>query len=145
MENAGRVLLVERDWAARERMGRWLEDAGYETLACPGPSEPDYNCVASRAGRCPLAVGASVVVLDLRLEGAPAGDGTTAGELLTCYLSEGAGVVALQRIGTDPPRRDEQVVVLPWPPEQTALLKAVRSVVAGRNLGGDHHAARWSA
>lgn len=38
------VLVVEADPAERERFGSWLEGSGFDVLACPGPTEPDYTC-----------------------------------------------------------------------------------------------------
>ncbi len=34
------ILLVEHDEQRRALFGGWLQDAGYEVLACPGPSAP---------------------------------------------------------------------------------------------------------
>jgi CheY-like chemotaxis protein len=59
------ILLVEHDEQRRALMGGWLQDAGYDVLTCPGPSAPEYSCIGSRAGGCPLVDPASLVVLDL--------------------------------------------------------------------------------
>src|SRR6266498_4008485 len=59
------ILLVEHDEQRRALIGGWLQDAGYDVLTCPGPSAPEYSCIGSRAGGCPLVDPASLVVLDL--------------------------------------------------------------------------------
>jgi hypothetical protein len=46
----GPVLLVERDSEERDLIGGWLENAGYDVLACPGPSAPDYTCIGGDGG-----------------------------------------------------------------------------------------------
>jgi hypothetical protein len=90
------ILLVEADRVERERFGGWLEGAGFEVVQCPGPSEPDYTCVGSRAGRaCALAEQADVIVLDLSLQSEAVMMGTAAEELLGLYLVAGRRVVAL--------------------------------------------------
>jgi hypothetical protein len=76
----GTVLLVESDAQERERVATGLEDAGFNVTLCPGPSGPDYTCVGARTLECPLAKGASVVVLDMWLEGVALMEGTPAEE-----------------------------------------------------------------
>ena len=91
----GTVLLVESDAQERERLAAGLEDAGFDVTLCPGPSGPDYTCVGSRTLECPLAKEASVVVLDMWLDGEDLMEGTPAEELLDVYLLAGHRVVAL--------------------------------------------------
>jgi hypothetical protein len=91
----GTVLLVESDAQERERLAAGLEDAGFDVTLCPGPSGPDYTCVGARTLECPLAKGASVVVLDMTLDGEDLMEGTPAEELLNVYLLAGHRVVAL--------------------------------------------------
>ena len=45
MPEEGTVLLVESDHAESERLGRALEDAGYEVITCPGPAAPEFACI----------------------------------------------------------------------------------------------------
>src|SRR5438067_1513658 len=59
------ILLVERDKVTADRLAGWLEDAGFDVLACPGPSAPGYRCVGSLRGSCPLVEPVDLVVLDL--------------------------------------------------------------------------------
>jgi hypothetical protein len=92
---AGSVLIVEADPVERARFGGWLERAGYDILVCPGPSGPDYTCVGSRAGTCPLAAEAAIVVLDMSLDSESVVMGTTAEELLGMYLMSGHRVLVL--------------------------------------------------
>jgi two-component system, NarL family, invasion response regulator UvrY len=61
------VLLVAKPEDERARLAAWLEEADLRVIACPGPRSPD-PCVGMR-GRCPLAEGADVVVLDLSMPG----------------------------------------------------------------------------
>jgi len=94
-EPRGTVLLVESDAQERERLAAGLEDAGFDVTLCPGPSGPDYTCVGARTLECPLAKGASVVVLDMWLDGDDLMEGTPAEELLDVYLLAGHRVIVL--------------------------------------------------
>jgi hypothetical protein len=89
------ALIVESDEQEAERLAGRLEDAGFEVTLCPGPSGPDYTCVGARTLECPLAKGASVVVLDMNLDGDDLMDGTPAEELLNVYRLAGHRVIAL--------------------------------------------------
>ena len=91
----GTVLLVDADADERNRLGSWLEEDGFNVITCTGPTEPDYTCIGARAGACPLADAASVVVLDMSTESELVMEGTAAEELLGLYLFSGARVVAL--------------------------------------------------
>jgi hypothetical protein len=94
-ETRGAALIVESDEQEGERLAACLEDAGFEVTLCPGPSGPDYTCVGARTLECPLAKGASIVVLDMRLDGDDLIEGTPAEELLNVYLLAGHRVIAL--------------------------------------------------
>src|SRR5712691_7819822 len=80
-EERASVLLVERSRDVRDRIGGWLEEAGYDVLNCPGPTAPDYRCVAGRGGSCPFVHGADAVVLDLLLDSDAVLEGTSAVDL----------------------------------------------------------------
>jgi CheY-like chemotaxis protein len=124
--SSGTVLLVESDAQKRERLAACLEDAGFEVTLCPGPSGPDYTCVGARTLECPLAKGASVVILDMSLDSEDLMEGTPAEELLNVYLLAGQPVVAL---GLHP--HDEipgRSVRLRRHPESEELLRAVGSL-----------------
>ena len=100
------VLLVEADAEERIRFGTWLEEAGFDLLTCPGPTEPDYTCIGGRTGVCPLAAEASIVVLDIDLESEAVVMGTAAEDLLGMYLLSGHRVVVLgSRGGEEIPGR----------------------------------------
>lgn len=130
------VLVVEADPEARERIGGWLDGAGYEVLTCPGPMAPDYTCVAGRGGRCALAEGADVVVLDMWLGSSTVMEGTSPDELLAYYLDLDRPVVALSRTGDRSPLTpDERVTDLGWPPRRERLLEAVRAALIARVSG----------
>jgi hypothetical protein len=75
------VLIVDRDVDTRDRLEGWLEDVGFGVVVCAGPSAPEFTCVGSREGRCPLAQDADLVVLDLWLESDAAMMGTRAASL----------------------------------------------------------------
>ena len=65
------ILLVESERLVRDVAGRWLEDAGHEVLACPGPSGPDSTCLGASGKPCPLERGADlerVRARDLRVQ-----------------------------------------------------------------------------
>jgi hypothetical protein len=121
------VLLVEADADERRRFGSWLELHGFDVMSCPGPTGPDYECMGVRAERpCPLAAGASIVVIDLSLESETVMLGTPAEDLLGMYLSSGHRVVALgSRRGEDVPGR---LVRLRRHPDRADLVVAVRSL-----------------
>jgi hypothetical protein len=94
-EPRGTALIVESDEQVGERLAVCLQEAGFEVTLCPGPSGPDYTCVGARTLECPLAKGASIVVLDMRLDGDDLIEGTPAEELLNVYLLAGHRVIAL--------------------------------------------------
>jgi hypothetical protein len=124
------VLLVEADPEERERLGSWLEDAGYGVMTCSGPIGPDYACVGDRTNACPLAAAASVVVLDMNTESEAVVMGTASEDLLGMYLFEGRRVVTL---GSH--RNDEipgQLLHLRRYPERDDLVEAVRSLGIAR-------------
>jgi CheY-like chemotaxis protein len=79
------VLLVEHDREQRERIGAWLEGAGFDVYVCPGPSAPTYTCIASEGHPCPLVHAADLVLLDLWLASESALMGTSVSELLSYY------------------------------------------------------------
>jgi hypothetical protein len=81
------VLNVDRDPDTRDRVGRWLEDAGLDVVACPGPTAPEFTCIGSRDGHCPLAQKADLIVLDLWLDSDAAMIGTRAWNLVRFYRS----------------------------------------------------------
>jgi hypothetical protein len=122
-EPRGTALIVESDEQEGERLAACLEDAGFEVTVCPGPSGPDYTCVGARTLQCPLANGASVVILDMSLDGDDLMEGAPAAELLNVYLLAGHRVIAL---GLDP--HDEipgRSVRLRRHPKSEELIKAV--------------------
>jgi hypothetical protein len=122
-EPRGTALIVESDEQEGERLAACLENAGFEVTVCPGPSGPDYTCVGARTLQCPLATGASVVILDMSLDGDDLMEGAPAAELLNVYLLAGHRVIAL---GLHP--RDEipgRSVRLRRHPESEELIEAV--------------------
>lgn len=119
------VLVVEADPPVRARIGRWLEAEGYEVLSCPGPMPPEYTCVIARERRCALAAAADLVVLDTWLESSDVMEGTPPDELLAAYLALDLPVVLLRRGDADGLPPDERVRGVRWPPDRTALLRAV--------------------
>jgi CheY-like chemotaxis protein len=123
------VLVVESDPEGRELIGSWLESAGFQVLACPGPQAPGYVCVGGRTGWCPLIEPADAVVIDLRLVGEDAMHGTGAAELLALYTSSGKPVVAVgpdREIAKVP---TPAVFIGPWPPEPYSLVRSVQDAL----------------
>jgi DNA-binding response OmpR family regulator len=132
-EERASVLLVERSRGVRDRIGRWLEDAGYDVLGCPGPTAPEYRCVAGKGGSCPLVPGADAVVLDLSLESDAVLEGTSALDLLGYYLGSGLPVVVLTH--EDEPVHlfsEENLTILSWPPDHREMVKTVRALLRAR-------------
>jgi hypothetical protein len=125
----GTVLLVESVSSERERLGKALEQAGYQVIACPGPTAPDYTCIGGREGYCPLLERADVVVLDPWLAGDEIGVGTSPEELFALYARSGRAVVAIDAVRLDPVARGS-MIRLDRHPEGQALVAAVR-VAAG--------------
>jgi CheY-like chemotaxis protein len=92
--NLPSVLVVASDGVERDRISAALEGHGFQVLLCSGPAAPDYTCLGTRKGRCPLATDECVVVLDMDLP-TDAGSGTSAEELLDFYLEARHPVLAL--------------------------------------------------
>lgn len=126
------VLLVAGDASTRQDIAGWLEEGGFDVVACPGPTAPEYSCIGGRGGRCVLAEGADAVVLDLRLDSDVLMRGTPGWQLMLRYLEWGRPVVALAG-AEDPvrPRAGAGLTVLPRPPERDALVDAVREALRG--------------
>jgi hypothetical protein len=76
------ILVVTEDSEPSEAMSAWLREAGLRVLACPGP-QPRPMSVPVTGRRCPFAVGADVVVLDLWLASDTMLRGTPAMQLLS--------------------------------------------------------------
>ena len=128
MPQEGTVLLVESDEGERDRLGKALEQAGYQVIACPGPTAPAYTCIGGREGYCPLLERADVVVLDPWLAGDELGVGTSPDELFALYTGSGRTVVAIDAVRLDPVPRGG-MIRLDRHPEARAVVAAVR--VAG--------------
>ena len=141
MPQDGTVLLVESDEGERERLGTALEGAGYQVIACPGPTAPDYTCIGGREG-CPLLERADVVVLDPWLAGDEIGVGTTSDDLVALYAGRGRTVVAIDAVHLDPIAQGN-IIRLDRHPEARSVVAAVRiaaeveGFVLRRPLGGD--------
>jgi len=130
------VLVVEADPAERRSMGAWLEEAGFDVVLCPGPSGPEYTCVGSREGVCPLVAQADVVVIDMSLESEIVMQGTAAEELLDLYLTTGRHVITLGSHGGPDPFAEDVVVRLSRHPGRDDLMQAVRTALGrGVRLG----------
>ena len=124
----GPILLVEHDHERRALIGGWLEEAGYDVLTCPGPSEPDYSCIGRREGRCTLVDPASLVVLDLSFSPDAVVRAPIDADLLGFYLLAGKPIITLGRgddLLADP--IENQVVALERTPDRRDFLAAVRS------------------
>ena len=128
------VLVVEPQADLRDHIGGLAEAAGFDVLTCPGPTGPDYACLGVRGPGCPLAAYADLVVLDLSLDSELAMEGATAVELITYYLGEGKGIVALSRNGSSAthPFDEERVNVLRWPGESRDLVAKLREAASAR-------------
>lgn len=127
MPDEGTVLLVEADEGERERLGKALEDGGYQVIACPGPTAPDYRCIGGREGYCPLLERADVVVLDSWLTGDELGVGTSSDELLDLYTGAGRPVVVLGSGGWRQPFAEGRVIYLDDRPGASETVAAIRT------------------
>ena len=126
------VLLVEADAEDRQLYGAWLEGAGFEVMACPGPRAPDYTCIGDRDGACPLTTDVDMIVLDTRLDSEMAFEGTSASDLLSVYRATGKPILIAPdgSLGA----HERGVVRLPWPVESTDLVLSARSVIGERRI-----------
>ncbi len=132
-EEPGTVLLVERSREDLDRIGRWLEEGGYEVLDCPGPTGPEYRCVAGRTGSCPLVPGADAVVIDLWLESDAVLEGTSAVDLLGFYLGSGLPVVALTHSEEAVHLFcEDNLATLSWPPDRREVVETVGALLRPR-------------
>src|SRR5512132_438528 len=136
------VLLVESDPVERERLAATLEGNGFEVVLCPGPTAPDYTCVGARVGRCPLATGGCVVVMDMHQDGAAADSGTSAEELLNFYLQTQHPVVTLS--ARPIARDDARVLELRRHPDTDMLLMAVWWAASPKATGHQVVRGAWS-
>jgi CheY-like chemotaxis protein len=132
-----RVLIVESDGLVRDVVAERLESAGFEVGMCPGPSGPDYTCLGSRGGTCPLEQAADVVVLDAEIPGEDVPDSASGVELLSYYVGAGKPVIAM-RAGSEMLRmfEDDQVHGLGWPPDRDALVQAIEKVAPSESTAG---------
>jgi DNA-binding response OmpR family regulator len=138
------VLLVEHDRGVLERLGEWLEEAGFQVMVCPGPTAPSYTCIGGEGGPCPLVRAADGVVLDPCLASDAVLTGTSAVELLSYYVSTGKPLVAFTGRDSDAAVRlfgDDGVVFVRWPPDRRELVETVR-VLLERPRAGPPRAAR---
>jgi hypothetical protein len=125
-----RVLVVVADERAREELGRELEAAGHEVLACPGPG-PDDACVGARTGTCPLASGADAVVLDTVLLGDELNGGATGWQLALLYRDLGLALVALVEPGDEASLlRGEGATIVRRPASGRAAVRALERAVS---------------
>jgi CheY-like chemotaxis protein len=108
------VLVVEPDAEERDRLGSWLEAAGYGVINCPGPPRAGMVCLGQRGRACGLVEISDLLVLDLRLVRDAVSERTPGRRLVHYYLSSGKPVVLLGDAAQLAKRyRDDQVVVLP--------------------------------
>lgn len=122
------VLIVDRDANTRDRVGRWLENAGLDVVTCPGPTAPEFTCIGSRDGQCPLAREADVIVLNLWLESDAAMLGTRARSLVGFYRSWDKPLVVMSDRHDDVAEwvEDLPVAAVDWPPDRRDLVETIR-------------------
>jgi hypothetical protein len=125
------ILLVDQDSEERDLIGGWLENDGYDVLACPGPSAPDYTCIGGEGGHCPLVDPVGLVIVDLWLGGDAMLQGTAAVDLLGYYLSTGKPVIAICH-GGEPVGLflEDHLVAVEGHPDRGELLEAVRALTS---------------
>jgi hypothetical protein len=117
------VLVVSADPGDRDQYGGWLEEEGFEVLACPGPSRPGYVCVGGKTGTCALARCSDLVVLDASLPSDELAEGTSGSELVTLYTSLGKPVAAVSTLRSEAP---PPAAWLRSPTSRAELIMAVR-------------------
>jgi hypothetical protein len=124
------VLLVENEEQRRTLFGGWLESVGFDVLTCPGPSAPEYSCIGTRAGRCPLVDAASLIVLGPPSSSDPAGGSTARLDVVSYCLMTGKPVIALGVEGLLAHRPEDQLIVFPRTPERRDLITAARAFMS---------------
>ena len=135
-KNEATILVVERDRAAADRYGKWLEAAGFTAINCPGPTGTDYDCLGLKGLPCPLNHAADVVLLDSRRLPGLADKQRPGWRLLRYYLKAGKPVIVIaDRDRPDRTFRPEQVAVLQSEPGRESMLLAVRRML--------HESQRW--
>jgi DNA-binding response OmpR family regulator len=124
------VLIVDRDPDTRDRVGGWLEDEGLDVVACPGPTAPEFRCIGSRDGHCPLAQEADLIVLDLWLESDAAMLGTRSTSLVRFYRSWHKPLVVMSDRHDDVAEwiEDLSVAAVDWPPDRRDLVETIRVI-----------------
>lgn len=122
------ILLVEDDATDSERIGGWLEEAGYGVIDCPGPQRQDFTCLGVRGERCALVEIADLAILDSHtLLDAP--DDKAASCLLRYYLRSDKPVLVLaDGIGSEFSFEDDRVAVATRTSRAT-VLEAVRELL----------------
>jgi CheY-like chemotaxis protein len=124
------VLVVEHDPVARHVLTGSLEGAGFDVIECPGPSAPDYTCVAARGEPCALARAADAIVLDLHQASDIMMCGLAGWQLFLYYYERGHRIVVL--LGGDDPVRplpESRVAVVRRPATGHKVVTAVRELL----------------
>ncbi len=121
------VLIVDADPDTRDRVGGWLEDAGLDVVACPGPTAPEFTCIGSRDGRCPLAQKADLIVLDLWLDSDAAMVGTRAWNLVRFYRSLNKPLLVMSDRHDDVAEwvEDLPVAAVDWPLDRREMVETI--------------------
>lgn len=128
------VLLVTDRHSVEDSIGEALIRAGYDVFQCPGPRPPGYTCVGGCGGRCALAEGCDVVVLDADLGSDAVGHGTSAWDLLRYYQRLARPVVVLAGADEVPGwYADERVTLLPHATDARSVVATVLRLLPGRS------------
>jgi hypothetical protein len=115
----GIALVVAYDRAISSAIGGWLEDVGFRVELCPGPLQPDYRCIGSVEGECPLARIADLVILDAWLQSDADDRGSAALDLVGYYRTLGKPLLILDHASpTSSFFVGERVAILSWPPNR---------------------------
>lgn len=122
------ILLVEGDETERERIGGWLQEAGYGLMDCPGPQRQDFTCLGVRGEHCALVEIADLAILDsYSLLDAP--DYKAASCLLRYYLRSDKPVLVLaDGIGSEFSFEADRVAVATRA-SRASVLEAVRELL----------------
>lgn len=127
------MLLVGSDGEARDRLGGWLADAGYDVIECGGPASAD-GCIGMRTGSCALAHAAEVVVVD----GTPSDDLDALPVIALTGLYRALGLpVVLLADEEDRLNGGGAAALLPRNPHRDHLIASVRTLAKGRPDGHD--------
>ncbi len=114
----------------RDRLGGWLEGAGFGVIECPGPNRIDLARPGVRGRRCPLVETADLAILDVRVVSDAFREKAPSRRLLRLYLSSREPVLLIgERAGPRRSFHENGVTILRARPSRRSLVGAVQQLL----------------